>query len=206
VYNELFTLVSELEPHTIYRMLTSLQLVTSGYRVDVSARKIKKEKFFKRISENPRIMALGETLESIKGKVIIYCRFNDEIQDISDLLGADATRLYGGVNKKVRYKNIEEFRNEKKYLIANKSCAGFGLNLQFCNNVVYYNNDWDYATRVQSEDRCHRVGQGREVNIVDMYAYNTIDEMVLSCIKRKESILVAFRREIERRQNAKSLY
>ena len=83
-----------------------------------------------------------------------------------------------------------------KYFIANKVCAGYGLNLQFCHNAIYYSNDWDYATRIQSEDRIHRYGQEEKVEITDIYAANTLDERIIQCLSKKERLIDSFKKSI----------
>ena len=64
-------------------------------------------------------------------------------------------------------------------------CGGYGLNLQYCHRAIYYDNDWDYATRAQSEDRIHRLGQEHDVEITDIAADAKIDMRILDCLDRK---------------------
>ena len=78
--------------------------------------------------------------------------------------------------------SVHQFKTVSKFLIANKSCAGYGLNLQFCSYIIYYSNDWDYATRAQSEDRVHRIGQNKNVHIIDICAAYTLDEKIIKCL------------------------
>ena len=79
------------------------------------------------------------------------------------------------------------------------------LNSQFCNYVIYYSNDWDWATRSQSEDRVHRIGQNRNVHIIDICAADTIDQRISNCLWRKENLVDSFKREIERQKDKQSL-
>ena len=71
--------------------------------------------------------------------------------------------------------------------------------MQYCHTAVYYNNDWSWATRAQSEDRLHRLGQAHDVEIVDIYAEDTIDQRILACLERKENLAERFRSELKRR-------
>ena len=95
---------------------------------------------------------------------------------------------------------LKQFQGGATYLIANRGCAGYGLNLQFCRHIVYYSNDWDLATRIQSEDRVHRIGQSQKVIVQDLCAANTIDERISSCLTRKENLLHLMK-SLLRRQN-----
>ena len=75
--------------------------------------------------------------------------------------------------------------------------------MQFCRNVVYYSNDWNLGTRLQSEDRVHRIGQDQIVNIYDIVAERTLDVRILDCLRRKESLMDALRREIDAHKDDK---
>ena len=83
-------------------------------------------------------------------------------------------------------------------MIANKACGAYGLNLQFCRNIIFYSNDFDLATRMQAEDRVHRIGQTEEVRIYDIHAVNTIDSFIMSCLWRKENLVEEFKKNIEK--------
>ena len=100
----------------------------------------------------------------------------------------------GSCNLKTRQKKLEDFEHDSsvQFLIATKTTVGFGLNLQFANNIIYYSNDWNYGTRSQSEDRIHRLGQTKDVNIYDIIAEDTIDVRINRCLDKKENILKVF--------------
>lgn len=101
---------------------------------------------------------------------------------------------------------MEQFEQSAQFFVAIKQCAGYGLNLQFCDYVIYYNNDWDYATRAQSEDRVHRIGQTNNVHIVDICADETIDKRILRSLGRKEGILEAFKDCMEALKDKEALF
>ena len=88
-----------------------------------------------------------------------------------------------------------------KFLIANKSCGGYGLNLQFCHNMIYYNNDFNWATRAQSEDRIHRIGQEHTVYITDICADCKIDERILDNLMNKENLADSFKAELKNKRD-----
>ena len=75
-----------------------------------------------------------------------------------------------------------------------------------CSCIIYYSNDWDYATRSQSEDRVHRIGQNEHVDIVDICAAYTLDERILKCLEKKEGLVDSFKDELEEIKDKKDLY
>lgn len=202
-YNEaveiLLAKVNEFRPETIYRLFSGLQAISSGFRLEFN--EYATHTTLHRLvfpDENPRIEELTDTLNKFPTEqAVIYCHYTQEIQDILDILGDKALPFYGEMSVKDRQASKTAFKAGKaQYLVANKSCAQFGLNLQFCHREVFYNNDWDWGTRAQAEDRLHRVGQTHEVSIYDIYAYDTLDLTILQCLSRKEDMAALFKREI----------
>ncbi|MDU6263742.1 MAG: DEAD/DEAH box helicase [Anaerocolumna aminovalerica] len=201
VANDLLLELDELEPHTIYRLFTGLQNVISGLKVTVETN-LKSKPFFNNPLDNPRIETLLNLINKIEEKAIIFCKYTHEIETITELINGKygegtAVKFYGELNQKKRQNNLKKFENEARFLVANKTCAGYGLNLQFCSYAIYYSNDWDYATRGQSEDRVHRMGQENNVHYIDICAAYTLDERILECLRKKENLVECFKAELE---------
>ncbi|MDT8718264.1 DEAD/DEAH box helicase [Clostridium sp. 19966] len=202
--------VNEFDETTIYRMLSAMQSVISGNRIISELHKrIQYELMFKDPLDNPRIQCLLNYVDTDE-KTIIFCKYTDEIKTIEKILNniygvGSAVTFYGELNQKQRQKNLDLFKTTSNFLIANKQCGAYGLNLQFCCYIIYYSNDWDYATRSQSEDRVHRIGQNKNVHIVDICAANKLDERILNCLARKENLVDSFKKEIEAQKDKKYL-
>ena len=195
----LLGMVDEMRPETIYRLFGGLQAITSGFRVSFSDdRRHSAISPMMRPEDNPRIKALRSVLDEIgPDQAVIYCHYTQEIADILDVLGCRAVPFYGDLSQQQRQANKTAFKDGRaQYLVANKSCAQFGLNLQFCHREVFYNNDWDWGTRVQAEDRLHRAGQVHEVSVYDIYARDTLDVTILRCLGRKERMSDLFKTEV----------
>lgn len=205
VANVLLMEVDEMKPETIYRLFSGLQAVVSGKQLVFSGGKkshFETVEFFNNPLDNPRIKRLMDLIEEKikKEKAIIFCRYESEITQLCDLI-KDSVRFDGKVRQKNRGEVLKNFQGKKQFLIANRNCAGFSLNLQFCRNIIYFSSDWDLGKRLQSEDRIHRIGQEREVYIYDICANNTIDERILECLIRKERILDSIKSELGKNEN-----
>ncbi|WP_052523807.1 DEAD/DEAH box helicase [Geobacillus kaustophilus] len=210
VANELLFEVNELEPHTIYRMLSGVQSVIAGFWVDTRGKHLKRTPFFRDPLENPRMELLLDIVEMIDEKIMIFCKYTQEILDIVKVLNekygdGSAVPFYGEIPQRKRQENLRQFEKNARFLVANKSCAGYGLNLQFCRYMIFYSNDWDYATRAQAEDRLHRIGQEKNVHIIDICADNSLDVRILKCLQRKESLVDTFKGLIELMKDKKDL-
>lgn len=190
--------VDEWHSDTIYRLFSGLQAVISGKRLifNVDASHFETIEMFGNPADNPRIKRLLDILPEDE-KTIVFCRYESEIAQLCKML-PDAVRFDGKTSLKNRESALKEFSGRKKYIIANRNCAGYSLNLQFCRNIIYMSNDWDLGTRLQSEDRVHRIGQQHKVNIIDICANNTIDEQILRCLRKKEHILDSIKNEVDK--------
>lgn len=200
VMDNMLMLLDERKPETVYRMFSAIQAVISGMYVDGFSTAITTKPMFSNPLDNPRIQKLLEIVED--KKTIIFCKYTHEIKDICRIL-PNAVPFHGGLNQKQRLENLKKFQKNAQYLVANKTCAGYGLNLQYCHNIIYYSNDWNWATRAQSEDRVHRLGQEHDVEITDICANQTLDVKILRCLDRKESLNDEIKREINSANNIK---
>jgi SNF2 family DNA or RNA helicase len=165
---------------------------------------MRSEPFFLVPEDNPRIKKLLDVVSSLKSdKAIIWCKFRHEIADVAEALGrrcpdAGIVEFHGGIAQKARFVALERFKGPARFMIANKVCGGFGLNLQFAHQMIYYSNDFNWATRAQSEDRLHRIGQTKEVRIIDITASSKVDERILSNLSRKESLSDSFKENLRK--------
>lgn len=108
-----------------------------------------------------RIDALKEILDEHDGKAIIFSRFRHDIEIIVQSL-PDAGAYYGATTDEDRQLLINEFQNPHgniRHFVGNPQTAGYGLTLTEADLVIYYANDFNLETRMQSEDRAHRIGQ-----------------------------------------------
>lgn len=204
-------LLDDYEPATLYKLFSAMQTITSGNCITSKPmQRMVSMPIYLNPAENPRNKALFDIINDNIGsdKCIIFCKYQREINDIVALLRGNeysAVEFTGKLSIKKRNDALKQFAESAQFFVANKSCAAFGLNLQFCHNEIFYNNDWDYATRIQAEDRVHRLGQEHEVNIYDIAADETIDEQILKCLSRKSNLLDSVQKNIKNKTDAKSV-
>jgi SNF2 family DNA or RNA helicase len=210
VADELLFQIDEYKPSTIYRLFNGLQCVVSGFQVQC-CEPMKKHPWFDDPFENPRIQKLLEIVESTGNeKYIIFAKYVQEIEDLIYVLNKtygynSAVGFYGEISKKNRDINREDFKlnNNVRFFVSNKTCGGYGLNLQFCSKIIFYSNDFNYATRAQAEDRVHRLGQTDNVEIIDICCHQTIDKRILKSLWNKESLVDTFKRELKHSKDKK---
>lgn len=144
--------------------------------------------------KNNRMDALLELTEQVDNKCIIWACYRADLKKISNELrekyGTDmVVEYWGDTSDKERKDNIQAFTTGKpKFFVANPATAGFGLNLQAANTVIYYSNNYNLEHRLQSEDRCHRIGQKRNVHYIDITTLKTVDNLIIKSLKNKKNI------------------
>lgn len=203
VADELLLQLDEIKPETIYRLFSGVQAVACGRRVTfLNNDHMRSAPFFKDPRDNPRIQELLDLIDRINDeKCIIFCTYQSDVAQITELLNQiygenSAVPFNGTLPGRKRGKAVESFRDGARFFVANRKCAGYSLNLQFCSNVIYYSNEWDLATYLQSQDRVHRYGQTKDVHIWEIYAAGTIDEKIQRSLLRKENLLVSFKEKV----------
>lgn len=199
---------TEYDDNIIFRLFNALQQVTSGRKIISKATEpIRYEPFYNG-EDNPRIQALINIIMQIPedDKIIIWCKYTHEIYEIYDVLkarGYNSVIYNGEMSKKKRDISLENFRTSAKFILINKGCGAFGLNLQFCHYMIFYSNDFNYATRAQAEDRVHRLGQSHDVVIYDLYASCKIDQRIQMNLEDKESLLYQFCLQLKNKKDIK---
>lgn len=206
IVNEYIDTFKDLEDEKrIYKLFTMSQEMACGQMVLSRPRdRLRLAPFYEDCRDNPRIQALLTIIKRLDDneKVIIWCRYTYEILDIKRTLiqkygEGCAVTYYGEQKLKDRDEAEDAFRGSARFLIANKGCAKYGLNLQFCHEMIFYTNDWDWSTKSQAEDRAHRIGQDKNLHIINLIASGTIDERIMECLARKETLSDTFKRHLD---------
>ena len=143
-----------------------------------------------------RTDALKEIMSEHHGKAIIWSRFRHDIKTIVAMLNKEfgpgsAAAYFGDTKDDERLAIVQNFQDPNhplKYFVGNPATAGYGLTLTEANLVVYYANDFNLETRIQSEDRAHRIGQKNPVTYIDLISEGTIDERIVESLRNKINI------------------
>ena len=143
-----------------------------------------------------RVDALKEILEEHAGKVIIWSRFRYDIIQITKVLAEtygqeSVASYYGDTTDDARNDIVKQFQSpdsKLRFFVGNPATAGYGLTLTEADLVVYYANDFNLETRIQSEDRAHRIGQKNNVTYIDLITEGSIDEKIVKSLRDKIDI------------------
>ncbi len=143
-------------------------------------------------STSPKTDSLREQIEEIiesGNKVIVFSQYIDEgISKLEKLLEPyGVAKIVGGQSDSIRRREIERFKKGKDIpvLVASVRSGGEGLNLTEASYVVHFDHWWNPAVMWQAEDRVHRHGQTKGVNIYSYWMKDTIDDRIRQKLREK---------------------
>lgn len=136
---------------------------------------------------------VDKIISQILDPVIVFVKYQDSIPN-------DAINITGNNNMSERKKILQDFKDGKfKVLYMTYGVGSYGLNLQFCHNIIFAEHSFDYAQKIQAEYRIFRIGQTHDVNYYNVYCDCGLEKMIEECLDKKESLLNHVKREIKER-------
>ena len=112
-----------------------------------------------------RCQAAADIVNSSDEQWLVWCDLNDESAMLKSLID-DAVEIKGSDKASHKTGSMLNFSDELiKCLVTKPSIAGFGMNWQQCNNMIFVGLSDSYEKYYQAVRRCYRFGQKNEVNV-----------------------------------------
>lgn len=91
-------------------------------------------------------------------------------------------RVDGRTPQKDRSKFIEAFQLDDsiKCMLLTSKVGSLGLNLQAADTVIFLESDWNPFVDLQAQDRAHRIGQRKNVQVYRFVTSNSIEEKIMA--------------------------
>lgn len=146
------------------------------------------------IEESAKLDRLEEIVEDIIAdgeKVIIFSNWTNITDEVEKRLQKYRPLVItGSTPENERDFCVKQFQGEddKKVIIGTIGAMGTGLTLTSANNVIFLDEPWNMALREQAEDRAHRIGQNKTVNIYFLLTKDTIDERIHTIVEDKGEV------------------
>lgn len=135
---------------------------------------------------------LDEILEMPEEKVVIFSQWERMTRLVKWILEEKKIGfeyLHGGVPGKDRGKLYENFaRDENCRVFLSTDAGGVGLNLQSASYMINLDIPWNPAVLEQRIGRIYRLGQKKNVSIINLVARGTIEERMLEVLKFKKGV------------------
>src|SRR5437660_2692209 len=168
----------------------SLEHLARGERINPAYRAIAKQlaKRAKGIKTHAKLTVLTDLLKETPDRVVVFSDHRPTIELIEERvtkLGRKAIVYWGAHSTPERDKRIRAFHDDERSVLIASRAGSEGRNLQFCNVLVNYDLPWNPMVVEQRIGRLHRIGQKREVHIVNLAAAGTIESYILQLLDQK---------------------
>lgn len=141
-----------------------------------------------------RVALAAEIVNALDDQCVVWCHLNDEADQLAELIqGAVDVRGSDDPDHKA-HAMIGFAKGEVQRLVTKPKIAGFGMNWQSCNQMVFVGLSDSWEQFYQAVRRCWRFGQTRPVHVHIISA--DIEGGVVANIKHKEIINQQLKREM----------
>ncbi len=136
--------------------------------------------------DSGKVTKLCELLIKFKAdgdRVLVFSQFTmvmNILEAVMETLGMRFFRLDGQTKIDERQDMIDQFYEEEDitvFLLSTKA-GGAGINLACANKVIIFDSSFNPQEDIQAENRAHRVGQKREVEVIRLVTRGTIEEQI----------------------------
>lgn len=139
-----------------------------------------------KVNASCKIDRLLEIMEEVNGKAVIFSNWTSVTDIVAEKLKKYKPAIITGETKDVQAE-LNKFKKNKtcKCIIGTIGALGTGYTLTEADTVIFLDEPWTMADKLQAEDRCHRIGTKDSVTIITLMCKDTIDERIHEIIERK---------------------
>lgn len=150
-----------------------------------------------------RVEKAREISESIDGELLVWCNLNDESEKLAASIPG-CVEVTGSQKPEYKAEKLLGFSSgEITALVSKPKLAGYGMNWQNCNNMIFVGLSDSWEQFYQAVRRCWRYGQKQPVNVHIVSA--DIEGGVLANIKSKEQKNAELKKEMIKVMRGKTL-
>jgi SWI/SNF-related matrix-associated actin-dependent regulator 1 of chromatin subfamily A len=131
------------------------------------------------------MVKLVKTYKANGDRVLIFSQFALVLDILESVLNSSLisfTRIDGSTKIDERQSLIDTFRDDESitaFLLTTKA-GGTGINLMYANKVIIFDGSFNPQDDRQAENRAHRVGQTRDVEVVRLVTKGTVEEQIFA--------------------------
>ena len=115
-------------------------------------------------------------------------RMLDILEDYFLSQGFEYCRIDGNTSYEDREDRIADYNREgstKFIFLLSTRAGGLGINLQTADTVILYDSDWNPQADLQAQDRAHRIGQKKPVQVFRLVTDETVEVKVVERAQQK---------------------
>lgn len=131
---------------------------------------------------------IRDQLEGGLSKIVVFAHHKAVVAVLMrELAEFGPVQLTGETPMDVRQRNVDRFQTDPccRVFVGNMQAAGVGITLTAASTVAFAELDWTPANVLQSEDRCHRIGQHDSVNVYHLVFDGSLDQRMAELLVQK---------------------
>src|SRR2546421_4597720 len=139
------------------------------------------------VPSNVKALHLVGFLRSSEEKALVFTQYLRTMQYLKGVLEGEGHQVvvyHGGLSPSAKDAAVRTFREHGQIFLSTEA-GGEGRNLQFARTVVNYDLPWNPLRIEQQIGRVHRLGQEREVHVVNLWARDTVEAYLMELLDRK---------------------
>ncbi|GJD07554.1 Lymphoid-specific helicase [Galdieria sulphuraria] len=141
--------------------------------------------------EKGKFWKTTEDLVTCVGKLQLLDRLLPKLKKYGHQILLYSQMTHGSTSFEDRQDMIRSFNSSDSdifiFLLSTRA-GGLGINLVAADTVIFYDSDFNPQVDLQAMDRCHRIGQTREVHVYRLVSAGTIEEILLLKANNKRKL------------------
>lgn len=155
----------DLPPLNIVEHVIKSGIVMDGELFSKAAESLQERRTAQRKTINLRVDKAAEIANRSNDSFVVWCALNEESEKLTNRI-INAEQVTGSDSIDQKESTLLDFSHSRLRAIVTKpSIAGFGLNWQHCNNMIFANMSDSFEDFYQAVRRCYRFGQTKPVTV-----------------------------------------
>ncbi|KAK6227250.1 SNF2 superfamily protein [Colletotrichum tabaci] len=123
-------------------------------------------------------------------RVLVFSKFAKVVEILREVLHTGGIRhcvLYGQTSVAERQDLIDDFNKDTDItaFLLTTGAGGTGINLTSANKIIIFDQSDNPQDDIQAENRAHRLGQTRDVEVIRLLTSHTIEELIYKACQKK---------------------
>lgn len=151
-------------------------------------------------SKKRQLLQNIKEIKQVEGKVIIYVKFLIEVDFLKNAFDTEGYK-YLIMTGDYKDENVVERLRSKDadILICTYGVGSRGLNLQFCQNIIFFSQSFSWGDKEQAFHRIYRIGQKDTIHIYNYWVSTGLENIIKESLEKKECLSANLKKIIEKK-------
>ena len=137
-----------------------------------------------------KLLELVDVYQKNGDRVLVFSKFSRIIELLREVLALREVEhrvLMGNTDVSERQTLINEFNEDPEIpvFLLTTGAGGTGINLTAANKVIIFDQSDNPQDDIQAENRAHRLGQTRDVEVIRLISSDSLEELIYKACQKK---------------------